>query len=266
MTLPLTPLRELTTVDEVRSACGDDVLIMWAAQGGKPGVRAWALGDAIAVACPDLMRGDRLTIHGDAGSAAVLVRHALAECGPTYRLAGDEPLVRAVVERVPELEFAAAFYWMDTDRPAPVADAAKGAGTHALPEAEAHAYWLAESDAPEISALLEVASPSAYAVPGLPGVRRWAGVRRDGELVAVAADAWSAPTVGFIAGVATAPAHRGKGYGEAVCRLVTDSLLAAHGRVALMVDADNPPALRLYKRLGMVRRGIAAARVREQHD
>lgn len=263
MTLPLTPLRELTTVDEVRSACGDDILIMWAAQGCKPGVRAWALGDAVAVTCPELMRRDRLTISGDPDSAAVLVRHAHAECGPTYRLWGAEPLVRAVVERVPELESPVAFYWMDIDRPAP--DAAENAGTRAHQPPETRADWLAESDAPDISALLEVASPSAYAVPGLPGVRRWAGVRRDGELVAVAADAWSAPTVGFIAGVATAPAHRGKGYGEAVCRLVAGSLLAAHGRVALMVDADNPPAIRLYKRLGMVQRGIAASRVREQY-
>ncbi len=259
-------MRELTTADEVRAASADDTLIMWAAQGLKPGARAWALGDSIAVACPDLFRRDRVFVLGDPAQAAALVRHALAECGPAYRVLGDESLLREVTSRVPELRFNAVFDWMDTDRPAP------GTGTvgNGVPgeagDGVEDPRWLPQSDDPEVAALLKVASPSAWAQPGISGVRRWAGLRREGELVAVAADAWSAPAVGLIAGVATDPAHRGKGHAEAVCRLAATSLVATHGRVALMVDADNYRALRLYERLGFVRRAIGTSRVGGRRD
>ncbi|HEY9521676.1 MAG TPA: hypothetical protein VIR33_00440, partial [Thermopolyspora sp.] len=40
-----------------------------------------------------------------------------------------------------------------------------------------------------------------------------------------------------------------------------ETLLAAHGRVGLMVDNWNHVAVRLYERLGLRRRPVAAARV-----
>lgn len=275
-------MRELKSIGEVRSASGDDALIMWAAQGLRPGVRAWASGDAVAVVSPELFRRDRILVLGDPARAAALVRHALAECGPTYRVNGDEALVREVAERLPELGAVTTFDWMDTNRPIPPAvsrdsgDGPMAYGKAAVATGPARAgtgggrrtavgmavRWLAPDEHPHVADLLKVASPSSWAQPGLPGVRRWAGARQGGELVAVAADAWSAPTVGLIAGVATAPAHRGRGYAEAVCRLVATTLLDAHGRVALMVDAGNHPAIRVYERLGLVRRGIASARLR----
>ncbi|MEV5411430.1 GNAT family N-acetyltransferase [Thermopolyspora sp. NPDC052614] len=273
-------MRELTTADEVRSASADDTLIMWAAQGLRPGARAWALGDSIAVACPDLFRRDRVFVLGEPAEAAALARHALAECGPSYRVLGDESLLREVTLRVPELRFNAVFGWMDTDRPTgattppieagtAVRDVTGESGNGGPGEAGdevADVRWLPPSDDPDVAALLRVASPSAWAQPGISGVRRWAGLRRNGELVAVAADAWSAPAVGLIAGVATDPAHRGKGYAEAVCRLAATTLVAAHGRVALMVDADNFRAIRLYERLGFVGRAIATSSVGGRSD
>ncbi|MFO7252182.1 MAG: GNAT family N-acetyltransferase [Actinomycetes bacterium] len=249
-------MRELTSVDEVRSASADDALIMWGAQGMKPGIRAWAAADAVAVAAPGLFRRDRIIVLGDPAPAAALVRHALAECGPTFRVLGDEHLVRALTERLPELDSYVTFDWMDTGGPIP-----PGPDGAAAADGRVTVRWLAPDEDPKVADLLEVASPTSWAQPGLPGVRRWAGAWRDGELVACAADAWSAPTVGLIAGVATAPAHRGRRYAEAVCRHVATALLAAHGRVALMVDADNHAAIRVYTRLGLTRRGIAAARL-----
>jgi len=64
-----------------------------------------------------------------------------------------------------------------------------------------------------------------------------------------------------VAGVATDPAARRRGHGAAACRLVIDTLVAEQGRAALMVDGWNAPAARLYERLGMRRRAVAAARV-----
>ncbi|MEU8249712.1 GNAT family N-acetyltransferase [Nonomuraea sp. NPDC048916] len=122
--------------------------------------------------------------------------------------------------------------------------------------------WLVPEDDAEVAALLAEAAPGSYAVPGGAGVRRWAGLRVEGRLAAVAADAWSAPSVGLLAGVATAAPFRGRGLAERVCRWVSGELVAAHGRVALMVDDDNPAAIGVYERIGYRRVRVLAARVR----
>ncbi|GAA2839071.1 GNAT family N-acetyltransferase [Kribbella solani] len=78
-------------------------------------------------------------------------------------------------------------------------------------------------------------------------------------VVSVAADAWSAPEVGFLAGVATNPVARGKGLSRQVCGFATAELVKRHGRAALMVDGDNAA---VYERLGYTYRKVAAARLR----
>ncbi|MBB4943517.1 GNAT superfamily N-acetyltransferase [Streptosporangium album] len=242
---------ELTGDDDVVAACEDDPLLVWAAQGMRAGVRAWALGEAVAVASPDLNRRDRLTVRGDAREVTRLVRLVLPELGPSYRLLGDRPLVEELAGRMGEVEPPKTFEWMDTDRPPPVSADREGAVVAA--------GWLRGADG-EVGTLLAQASPSSWAVPGLPWIRRWAGLRESGgQLVATAADAWSCPRMGFVAGVATAAAARGRGYGQAVCRFVFAALAAEHGRVALMVDTDNRAAIGVYGRLGMKVRPVAAA-------
>ncbi|WP_218007237.1 GNAT family N-acetyltransferase [Microtetraspora fusca] len=245
--------RPLASAAEVAEACADDDLIVWAAQGMRPGVRAWALGDAVAVASPGASRRDRLAIRGSAKCALPLARYALAEAGPTYRPFGDAELVRAISAGVEGLTEAVGFSWMVTRSAPPPRGEAAGDG---------EAGWLRPRADPEIATLLADANPSSYAVPGVERVSRWAGVRDvSGELVVVAADAWSAPTVGLMAGVATAAPARGRGLAERVCRFVTRALVAEHGRAALMVDDWNDSAIRLYERLGYARRCVAANRL-----
>ncbi|GAA3819198.1 hypothetical protein GCM10022226_44620 [Sphaerisporangium flaviroseum] len=241
-------IRELTRLDDLVAACGDDVFVMWAAQGMAPGVRVFTSGEAVAVASPSLSRRDRLAVGGPLVGVVPLVRHALAEVGPSYRPVGEEALVRGLAERIDRLRFSAAFDWMDTSGPAP-GDPGK-------------AGWLSGDDLPDVTAMLAGANPDSYAVPGVPGVRRWAGVRTDaGALASVGAEAWTAPGVGFIAGVATAEQERGRGHAESVCRFLLTTLLAEQGRVALMVDSWNRSAIAVYERLGMRRWGVAAAHV-----
>jgi ribosomal protein S18 acetylase RimI-like enzyme len=171
----------------------------------------------------------------------------LPQVGLGFRPVGDERLLSALADAVPELTLEARFVWMDTATPAP-----GGAGV----------AWLADADLAEVGALLDRAAPESYARPGGTGVRRWAGWRDPGgALLAVAADAWSAPEVGFLAGVATDPPARGRGLAGAVCAFVTNALLAEHGRVGLMVDDWNTGALAVYRRLGFRLRRIAAARL-----
>ncbi|MEU7745702.1 GNAT family N-acetyltransferase [Nonomuraea sp. NPDC049158] len=123
------------------------------------------------------------------------------------------------------------------------------------------AGWLGPEMDAEVAGLLADAAPDSYAVPGVPGVRRWAGVQTGDGLAAVAAEAWSAPSVGFLAGVATAARFRGRGLAYRLCRWVSGEMVAARGRAALMVDADNRAAIGVYERIGYRRRALMASQV-----
>ncbi|MFE9427264.1 GNAT family N-acetyltransferase [Kitasatospora sp. NPDC006697] len=235
---------ELTAADFPAQA---DILADWATQGFAPGVRAWSLDGALAVASPALSGRDRLAVTGPVEPLTALVRHALAEVGPAYRPFGDRAVIEKLSGTVPGLQFIAAFHWMTITG-------------DALPTTPG-AHWLGPADLAEAAALLDLAHPTSYAHPTRPGATRWAGVRDEaGRLTAVACEAWSAPGAGFIAGVAAHPEHgRGRGHAESACRLVIDALLRRSGRAGLMVESKNTAAIRLYTRLGMAPREVAAA-------
>jgi GNAT superfamily N-acetyltransferase len=221
----------------------DDPLLVWTRQDGRPGVRVFTRGDATAVACPNVSKRDRLTVTGSVPDVVALVREVMPELGPAYRPTGDEALITAITPAVPGLEFAGRFAWMDTTRPV-------GAGKGS---------WLADTG--EVADLLAEAFPASHAWPGGDGVRRWAGIRDGRRLVATAADAWSVPGIGFLAGVATRPDVRGRGLATAICSFVTNELLREHDRVALFADYWNAAAIATYTRLGFGLRPLAAAKV-----
>jgi predicted GNAT family acetyltransferase len=89
-----------------------------------------------------------------------------------------------------------------------------------------------------------------------------ADVVTEERLVAVAAEAWSVPEIGFLAGVATRPQARGRGLAASVCAFVTNELLAGRQRVALVADYWNSAAIATYRRLGFTLRPLGAARQR----
>jgi GNAT superfamily N-acetyltransferase len=249
-------VEELLRVSDVEQAAAGEGHLLWAAQAREgdslgPGVRAWRLGAALVVASPGISRRDRLAIRGDGPDVTVLVRQVLEEVGPTYRPFGEASSIGVLLGRLPRLEPVPEFFWMDTT-------CASGAVT---PDVE----WLETSQVQEASTLFDRFYPDSHAQPGRDGVRRWAGVAAElpGEAgsrpVAVAADAWSAGGCGFLAGVVTHPAARGRGLGRSVCGFVTDSLVRHYGRAALMVETDNVPAVATYERLGMTKRLFAAA-------
>lgn len=262
-------MREILTAAELARVSAGDPLIMWAGQGFGKAVRAWYDGDAVAVASPALSRWDRLAVAGPTDAVASLVTRVYAEVDTSCRPIGDEQLIRELVDRVPGMSFRAAFGWMDTRTPA----------THQpQPTPPPHAHrcvqathggqlvsgggpaWL--DDDAGVEALLAEAAPSSYAWPGRSGVRRWAAVTGDdGELLSVAADAWSAPEIGFLAGVATRAVARGKGLAQQVCGFVTAELVKRHGQAALMVDRENAAAIAVYRRLGYTYRAVAGAQL-----
>ncbi|MDH6143132.1 MULTISPECIES: GNAT family N-acetyltransferase [Kitasatospora] len=234
-------------ISEARDLTTDDAILDWATQGFAPGVRVWTLDGANAVASPDLSGRDRLAVHGPGEPLAVLIRHVFAELGTSYRPMGDRALIEQLIDLLPELRPIPPFLWMDVT----------GDSLATRPAA----HWLTPGEYSEAAELLDLAMPDSFAHPLRPGATRWAGVRDEaGRLTAVACEAWSSPTTGFMAGVAAHPEYgRGRGHAEAACRLVLDALLRANGRAALMVHADNPAAIRLYRRLGMASRELRAA-------
>jgi ribosomal protein S18 acetylase RimI-like enzyme len=277
-------VRKLRSAAELAAACADDPLCMWAAQGplDRDEIQAWAAGPeaagqpaAVAVACPGLSLRNRIAVWGEPGPATELMARVLPLLGPSYRPLGDSGLITELCARLPGLTMSEPFGWMYTRPRQPVPaepsshrrDEMTSPGTTpgragvkqaAAPPGEPR--WLADREMAAVTALLDRSFPDSYARPGRPGVRRWAGIDGpDGELAAVAADAWSAPTVGFMAGVAVREELRGTGLGGRICRFLADRLIAGHGRVALMVDGWNDPAIRLYRRLGLTRQEIRAA-------
>jgi len=219
-------------------------MIVWCGQGQLGGrVRAWYDGDAVAVVSPQLSQHDRLAVFGPVDQLAGLVERVLTEVDASLRTFGDEELIRQLAERVPGLTFAAAFGWMHTAT---------------APSEVTTAAWL-DSDA-GVEELLAEAAPESYAWPGRPGVRKWAGVTSEaGELLSVAADAWSAPEIGFLAGVATKPSARGQGLSRQVCAFATAEMVKRYGQVGLMVHGYNAAAIALYRKLGYRYRNVAAA-------
>lgn len=236
----------LSTSAEVTAAT-DDPLVRWAAQAltpSYPGQRgaAWRVGGAVAVFGPRLYRRDRFVLTGDGDDAAELTARMAPDL-PSARVLCGSALAAEVAARLPSCRLLTSFGWMELAQP--VTAACEGVG------------WLPDDAQDAVTSLLHKANPDSYVFPGEPGRQRWAGVHDpSGELIAVAADAWSAPDVGLVAGVATHPDHRGNGLSTAICAFVAGHLYRRHGTVALMVDADNAAALRVYRRLGFTYRSV----------
>ncbi|MBE9373992.1 GNAT family N-acetyltransferase [Saccharopolyspora sp. HNM0983] len=241
-------MQELHTADELAEAT-DDLLVRWGGQAlttddpARSGM-AWRSSGAVAVHAPQLNRRDRVLFTGSADDCADLLAEVLPELpGERVRPLAPTALAHQVAERL-DLDVAATFGWMHLAAEPP----------RARPDAE----WVADEQ--EVADLLRIANPTSWLVPGDPGAVRWAGVRdASGRLLSVGADSWPAPGIRFLAGVATAPEHRGTGLSTVVCSFLAREL-AREGAVTLMVDADNAAALKVYRRLGFSYQAVTALR------
>lgn len=220
---------------------------MWAGQGLSASGQAWVHRGAVAVACPALSGLNRLVVHGPPVAAACLVEAIVPVLAGSYVAVGDADLISAVTTAVACLAPRNQFGWMDAVSMPP--------GVRSR-----QARWLSAGDWPEVTDLLGRVFPDSLARPAEAGVRAWAGIKDgSGSLAATAADAWSAPGVGFLAGVAVSESARGQGYGRDACHFVLEDLITAHGRASLMVHDWNEPAIRIYRGLGMSWRQLGSA-------
>ena len=242
-------MQQLRSRGEVAEASRADPQCLWLAQGLISGGAAWATDGAVIVGCPSLSGRDRLVVRGSVGPAARLVRVAVDALGPGYTLIGDPPLMAGLLTRINWLEARGFFGWMDGIR---------------RPQHQAvhKARWLSRREWLAADRVLSVAHPDSFARPGVPGVNRWAGICDEtGRLTSTAADAWSAPGLGFVAGLAVVPPARRTGQGRDVCAFVLDSLIASHGRVAMMVRDWNEAAIAMYADLGLTYRQQQVLRI-----
>lgn len=236
-------MEHVPSVEDLVAATRDDPFMVWAAD--RPGGRIWIEPGAVAVAVPALSRRDRVAIHGEPAALAALLTRVLPEVGPEFRPFGAEATVTRTAALMPALAVAGRFAWMETA---------------AVPGPPGAGEWLAEREWPQVTALLEKDFPDSYARPGARGVTRWAGQRAaDGTLAAVAADAWSTPRIGLLAGVATRADQRGRGRAATLCAFVTGELLNGRDRVALLADYANVAAVATYRKLGFALKPLAAA-------
>jgi ribosomal protein S18 acetylase RimI-like enzyme len=120
---------------------------------------------------------------------------------------------------------------------------------------DAHVTPLTEADYPAIEAHLSISFPQTNNRPGTAGIRAWHGIHApDGTLAGVAADR-STGGIGYLVAIAVSPTHQGHGYGAALTRSLTRTLVAEFGTCGLGVTMVNTRARDLYQRLGY-RHGI----------
>jgi ribosomal protein S18 acetylase RimI-like enzyme len=124
-------------------------------------------------------------------------------------------------------------------------------GLEATPDAEA--VTLGPADVPDILRLVERTKPGPFLARTIE-LGTYLGIRRDGELVAMAGERMRPPGWTEISAVCTDPAWRGHGFASRLTRAVAAGILARGDTPFLHAIAANVTAIRLYKELGFSHR------------
>jgi ribosomal protein S18 acetylase RimI-like enzyme len=233
-------LERLAGPDAVIAATGGDLFARNTVRPDAYPTTGWRCRDAVAWVGFDAeeRRPHVQALGSPAGIRAVVdvaVGELPAELRPDVPLTVTSAAADAFGDR-----FRVDFHWLFrvmTLPPEPV----RGAAVTVLPGA---------GDA-RLVRLLGRSTAFTSATPGDPGVRRWAVVEQDGDLVACAADTSGAAGIGHMGGVAVAPEARRRGLGAAVVTWLTrDLLLGACDAVAVGVLVRETGAQRLYDGVG----------------
>lgn len=108
---------------------------------------------------------------------------------------------------------------------------------------------LGSKDAPEMQALAQLTKPGPFAIR-THELGRYIGIRKEGQLAAMAGERMRMPGFTEVSAVCTHPDHRGHGYAtELVLAMVTT--IQQRGDVPFLhVAAENASAIKIYEKLG----------------
>ena len=133
-------------------------------------------------------------------------------------------------------------------------------GVDARPDAEA--VELGPADVPEMLDLVARAQPGPF-LPRTIELGTYLGIRRGGELVAMAGERLHPPGWTEISAVCTAEGHRGQGLATRLVHAVAAGIRARGETPFLHAAATNTNAIRLYESLGFrLRREVVFLAVR----
>jgi len=108
---------------------------------------------------------------------------------------------------------------------------------------------LTAADAPAMLALATLTRPGPFR-SRTRELGPFIGIRRDGELVALAGRRLRVDGFTELSGVCTHPDHRGKGYAAALSRAVVGEILASGEAAFLHAFADHEATIAFYQSLG----------------
>jgi ribosomal protein S18 acetylase RimI-like enzyme len=131
--------------------------------------------------------------------------------------------------------------------------------------ADEEAVRLTDSDVPEMLALVERTQPGPFLGRTIE-LGTYLGIRRDGDLVAMAGERLHPPGWTEISAVCTDAAHRGQGLASRLVRALAHGIRQRGDTPFLHAAASNTRAIRLYESLGFTLRRtttFAAAQVPE---
>lgn len=108
---------------------------------------------------------------------------------------------------------------------------------------------LGEADAPAMLALATLTRPGPFR-SRTRELGPFVGIKRDGELVAMAGRRLRIDGFTELSGVCTHPDHRGQGYAAALSRIVVGEILATGEAAFLHAFADHETTIAFYRGLG----------------
>ena len=127
--------------------------------------------------------------------------------------------------------------------------------THPKPTAatDAEAVILGADDVADMLELTAIAFPEFFR-PRTIEMGTYAGIRKDGRLVAMAGERLYLDGFREISGICTHPDYRGRGYAQQLTSFMIEGILRQGLTPFLHVGAENYGARRVYEKLGFVER------------